>query len=113
VVEQEVEAGVHRCGLDGVVIVQDEDDGQSVAWVGATLAVAPRRGIRKVGTRKGCPYREGGDVVDQRGHERFERGRLGRFERGKRGLAEHRMDRLQCHDDVAPEADGIVVPLVQ
>ncbi len=83
--EQEGEGVVDWCGIDDVVVVEDEDE----------------------------TVLDGGDLVEQGRQDRFCWWRLGGEKGAKRAFSDLRGDRPQGGDEVGQEARGVVVPFVK
>ena len=84
-VEQKSKGLVNRLRFDNVVVVEHEHE----------------------------LVRDGGDVIQQRPQRRLDRWRLGRIQQREGILANPRLHRLQCSDEVSPEQRWLIVVLVK
>ena len=95
-------AGDHQVDLRGQVLQQERHPVLDVARVDDVVVVEHQHDI----------VRDGAELVEQRGEDRFDR-RLGRLQERERTCTDPGHRRLQRGDQVGPEQRGIVVALVE
>src|SRR3712207_6093634 len=85
VLQQKAEGIVNRCGINDVVVVEDENE----------------------------IVRDGGDLIEQSRQNRFGWRRLRGLEQTQHTFSNVRSNRLQGSDEVSQEACWVVIPFVQ